>query len=62
MTFRDIERVLRVLLPAGAHRAQWWANGSACDSRHVQSQSWMKAGYGAFLVGEEQILFKRVVG
>ena len=59
MTFRDIERILRALLPASARLPQWWGNKIAGDSGNVQSRSWTRAGYDAHLISEERILFKR---
>ncbi|MDB5711112.1 MAG: hypothetical protein JWL96_3182 [Sphingomonas bacterium] len=58
MTFRDIERVINALLPGSAVVPQWWANEDE-DSRHVQCHAWREAGYDAFLIGPEQVAFRR---
>lgn len=59
MTFRDIERILRAMLPNSASRTQWWVNESAADTRCLQAIAWQKAGYDAFLVGKDQVIFRR---
>lgn len=59
LSFGDIERIIRTLLPNSAVRPQWWANEKAETTRHVQSLAWSKAGYDAELVGKEQVVFRR---
>ncbi len=58
MTFRDIERVINALLPGSAALPQWWANEGE-DSRHVQCHAWREAGFDAFLIGREEVVFRR---
>jgi hypothetical protein len=60
MSFRDIERVLALLLPASAQRAEWWTNEANSDSSHVQCKAWLSAGYKAFLKGHERVRFERM--
>lgn len=59
MTFRDIERVLKAMLPNGADLPQWWASENTTEARHIQTIAWQKAGYDAFLIGKEQVIFRR---
>ncbi|SJM62665.1 hypothetical protein FM111_09030 [Brevundimonas diminuta 3F5N] len=60
MTFRDLELVLRAMLPRSAERPQWWANENNETTRHVQSRAWLSAGYDAVLVkGQERVRFVR---
>lgn len=60
MTFRDLELVLRAMLPRSAERPQWWANEKSETSRHVQSRAWLSAGFDAFLLkGQERVRFVR---
>lgn len=59
MTFRDLERILRVMLPNSANHPEWWANGGAGDAKHPHNVAWQKAGYDAFLVGNDQVVFRR---
>lgn len=61
MTFRDIERVLGGLLPKRAHRPDWWANPEDPATHSVQSKAWLRSGYRAALVGDdEQVRFTRI--
>ena len=60
MSFRDIERVIKQLLPKGASRPQWWANERPGDIRHVQCAAWLDAGFNAFATPEqEQVVFRK---
>jgi hypothetical protein len=60
MTFRDIERVLALLLPKSAQRSEWWANETSPDTRHVQCRAWLEAGYTAHPIqGSERVRFER---
>jgi hypothetical protein len=60
MTFRDLELVLRAMLPRSAERPQWWANENLETTRHVQSRAWLSAGFDAFLVkGQDRVKFAR---
>lgn len=57
MTFRDIERVLKALLPRRAQQPAWWNNdGSPAD---LQCRAWLAAGYRAVLLSGEQVRFER---
>jgi hypothetical protein len=61
MNFRDIERLLNLLLPKSAQRPEWWANETNPHTRHVQCKAWLAAGYHAFLQkGEERVRFERI--
>jgi hypothetical protein len=59
MSFRDLERVLGAMLPNGACRAEWWAKADGAPD--VQQVAWSQAGYDAFLIGKEEVLFQRRV-
>lgn len=59
MSFTDIERIVGAMLPKSAERPQWWANETSDDTSHVQCRSWRLAGYDAFLIGRERVLFRR---
>lgn len=59
MTFRDIERLIRALLPRAAQQPQWWSNDQASDAMPVQSHAWLEVGYEAFLIGPERVVFRR---
>ena len=60
LSFVQIERVLGSMLPKSASRQQWWANERSADSRHVQRRAWIDAGYEAFLLPKERVLFRRL--
>lgn len=62
LTFRDIEEIIGDSLPSSAKRANnykaWWAN----DRTHVQSASWIRAGWrtaGSPDLEAERIRFTR---
>lgn len=59
LSFADIERVIGNLLPKSAARAQWWANETSPESRHVQCNAWLNAGYEAFLLPNDRVEFRR---
>lgn len=60
MTFADVERVIGDLLPKSASSPQWWANERSPESRHVQCNAWIDAGYEAVpSVDDEKVLFRR---
>ena len=60
MSFRDIERVLALLLPKSAQQPEWWANETRPGLRHVQCQAWLEAGFTAHPVkGAERVRFER---
>lgn len=60
MSFRDLELVLRAMLPRSAERPQWWANEDSETTRHAQSRAWICAGFDAFLLkGQERVRFVR---
>ena len=61
LSFADIERIIGSMLPGSATRPQWWANETDPASRHVQSRAWRNAGYDAFLLPRERVLFRRRV-
>ena len=61
MSFRDIERVLGVLLPKSAHRPEWWGDEPKTDIRHVQARAWLNGGFLARPdIGAETIHFERL--
>lgn len=59
LSFRDVEIIIKAMLPNSAARPQWWSNEKPETTRHVQSLAWTKAGYAAELVGNEEVLFRR---
>lgn len=59
LSFADIERIIGGMLPASASRPQWWANETDPESSHVQCAAWRTAGYNAFLLSGERVLFAR---
>ncbi len=61
MRFVEIERLIGAMLPAGAARAQWWANERGPHRTHVQCDAWLAASFEAFLVpGKERVRFQPV--
>lgn len=56
--FAEIQRIIGDALPASAKRPQWWAN-EANPTGHVQCRAWRNAGYEAFLLPRERVLFRR---
>ena len=59
LSFADIERIVGAMLPNSASRPQWWANETDPASSHVQCRAWRDAGYNAFLLPRERVLFTR---
>ena len=62
LSFRDIEKIIDSELPPSAYKhSAWWANDTKC---HVQSISWLEAGYQTDCVSEtyreKQIVFIKV--
>ena len=61
LTFDEIERILKRMLPNSAACPQWWEN--ATEPRHVQQHAWADAGYSAFLLkGQDKVRFTRTSG
>ncbi|HEY1926640.1 MAG TPA: hypothetical protein VGG92_04175 [Caulobacteraceae bacterium] len=60
MSFRDIERILTVLLPKSAQRPEWWGNETGPPSWHIQCKAWLAAGFHAVpQVTQERVRFER---
>lgn len=59
MSLVQIERVIGAMLPNSASRPQWWANERSSETRHVQCSAWLDAGYEAFLLPEDQVVFRK---
>jgi hypothetical protein len=59
LSFTNIERIIGGMLPNSASRPQWWANETDPASTHVRCQAWRNAGYDAFLLHRERVLFTR---
>ena len=59
MSFVQIERVIRAMLPNGASRPQWCANEVSSQTRHVQCSAWLDAGYEAFPLPGDRIVFRK---
>lgn len=57
--FEDIERIIGTALPDSAARSQWWANETDPATAHVQCRSWRNAGYNAFLLSGQRVLFEK---
>lgn len=56
--FAELERIIGSDLPPSASRPQWWANETEADG-HVQCRAWRSAGYDAFLLPRNRVLFRR---
>jgi len=59
LSFVQVERVIKSILPNSASLPQWWANERSSESRHVQCSAWLDAGFDAFLMPGERVVFKR---
>ena len=59
MSFVQIERVIGAMLPNSASRPQWWANERSPETRHVQCSAWLDAGYEAFLLPRDHVVFRK---
>lgn len=61
MTFKEIERVLGVTLPASKQYPAWWSNN---PSNNVMTKAWLQAGFQTERVdiGSERLVFRRVRG
>ena len=59
MSFAQIEHVIGSMLPNSALRPQWWANERSSETRHVQCSAWLDAGYEAFPLTGERVMFRR---
>jgi len=60
LTFRDLEILLKAMLPRGAADPEWWTNEANPKTRYEQRLSWLNAGFEATLVkGKERVLFRR---
>ncbi|MNU27053.1 hypothetical protein D3C71_154390 [compost metagenome] len=60
LTFRDLEILLKSMLPRGAWEPEWWANEATPKTRYAQRLSWLNAGFEASLIqGKEQVRFTR---
>jgi hypothetical protein len=56
--FEELERIIGGALPPSASRPQWWANERRADG-HVQCWAWQNAGYDAFLLPRNRVLFRQ---
>jgi hypothetical protein len=59
MSFVQIERVIGAMLPNSASRPQWWANERSSETRHVQCSAWLDAGYEAFPLPRDHVVFRK---
>lgn len=59
LSFVQVERIIKSPLPNSAALPQWWANKQSPASRHVQCSAWLDAGFEAFLMPGERVVFKR---
>lgn len=59
LSFADIERIIGNMLPKSANRPRWWTNETDPETNHVQCRAWRNAGYDAFLLPRERVLFRR---
>jgi hypothetical protein len=59
MTFREIERLVGVPLPASSRYPAWWSNN---PSNNVMTQIWLDAGFRTEQVdtGAKKLVFRRV--
>jgi hypothetical protein len=58
LAFQEVERIIGSKLPTSASRPQWWGNETDPETSHVQSRSWLDAGYEAFLLPHGRVLFR----
>lgn len=57
LSFKQIENILRMELPATARsRDEWWANEDPQSTRHVQSKAWMQNGFTASVDIESEVV------
>jgi hypothetical protein len=62
MTFSEIERIIRIKLPASAHKHRpWWSNN---PDNSVMTKVWIEAGFKSEQVDLEgrRLVFRRVHG
>lgn len=60
LTFQDIERLIRAMLPKAAYEAEWWSNAGGSATGHIQTRAWLDAGFDAALIpGRERVKFVR---
>ncbi len=60
LTFADVERIIRALLPQGATAGDWWHNSLRTERGFIQSRAWLNAGFEAHKVdGAESVRFRR---
>jgi hypothetical protein len=61
LSFADIERIIRALLPHCAADASWWTNERKFERGFVQCRAWLDAGFEAEpAVRGEKVVFRRV--
>ncbi|MEX6506495.1 hypothetical protein [Jiella sp. M17.18] len=58
MTFREIEQLLNMPLPASKKNRAWWSNN---PTNNVMTSQWLKAGYRteAVDIAAERLVFRR---
>jgi hypothetical protein len=59
MSFFEIERVIRQLLPKSASQADWWSFQATLRPEAEPFATWAEAGFDAELVGAERVRFTR---
>jgi hypothetical protein len=60
LSFKEIEQLISVPLPASATRPQWWENATDPNTSHVQCKAWRAADYKAFLIaGSKKVRFEK---
>ncbi|CAN5207171.1 hypothetical protein BH10PSE1_BH10PSE1_23430 [soil metagenome] len=59
LTFREIERRIRSMLPNRSVDPGWWASDGEPTPREVQKIAWRSAGFDAVLIKPEQVRFRK---
>lgn len=62
LSFAEIERIIRALLPNSARTREWWRNKPGNERGFIQCRSWLEAGFEAHLLeGRERVRFLKKV-
>ena len=62
LSFGEIERIIRAMLPNCASLPKWWGNDGDVRDRQLHQAAWRDAGYEALLSKrDERVRFKRFV-
>ena len=60
LSFREIENLLKAMLPRSSEHPTWWAHDVVNPDHPPHQLSWLNAGYEARLMdGRERVHFRR---